>query len=135
MNTQLCAGSINSQINRDTCQGDRFDFNVSLITEKDLMNYSGGPLMTRTTDGLWELVGITSYGKGCGRLNELGVYTRVSMYLNWINTTIKKLEEYTSRSFDKLDNVFLNSAHIFHNYLFIVCYLIVLKINKISFYL
>jgi hypothetical protein len=24
MNTQLCAGSIDSQISRDTCQGDRF---------------------------------------------------------------------------------------------------------------
>ncbi len=26
INTQLCAGSINSQISQDTCQGDRFDF-------------------------------------------------------------------------------------------------------------
>jgi secreted trypsin-like serine protease len=71
-------------------------------------SYSGEPLKTRTRNGLWKIIGITSYGKGCGPLNELGVYTRVSMYLNWINITIKKFEEYTSRSFDKPENVFFS---------------------------
>ncbi len=87
---------------------------------EDFMNCSGGPLMTRTTDGLWEIVGITSYGKGCGRINELGVYTRVSMYINWIDMTIKNLEGYTFRSFDKPKNIFLNSANNSQNYLFII---------------
>ncbi|UJR32136.1 hypothetical protein I4U23_019604 [Adineta vaga] len=63
MNSQLCAGSLHTEISRDTCHGD-----------------SGGPLMTRTVDDLWEIVGITSYGKGCGRLNEFGVYTRVNIH-------------------------------------------------------
>ncbi|CAF1215031.1 unnamed protein product [Adineta steineri] len=118
INTQLCAGSVDSQTNQDTCQGD-----------------SGGPLMTRTIDGLWEIVGITSYGKGCGRLNELGIYTRVSMYSNWIDMIRKTLDDYTSRSLDKFHNIFLNSANIFQNYFFILYYIIIIKINQIFFYL
>jgi len=93
---------------------------IILNKNKDFMNCSGGPLMARTTDGLWEIVGITSYGKGCGRINELGVYTRVSMYINWIDMTIKNLEGYTFRSFDKPKNIFFNSANNSQNYLFII---------------
>ena len=51
----------------DTCQGD-----------------SGGPLMT-FTQGQWLLVGITSYGTGCGLANYPGVYTRVASYRAWIS--------------------------------------------------
>ena len=91
------------------------------------MDYSGGPLMTRTVDGLWEIVGITSYGKGCGRLNELGVYTRVSMYRNWIDISIKNLEGYTARTFDKSTNIFFNSALIFPEKMFITFYLIIIN--------
>ena len=66
--------------------------------------------MSRTQNGLWEIVGITSYGKGCGRMNELGVYTRVSMYGNWINQTIESLDRYSWRSLNKPDYIFFNSA-------------------------
>jgi secreted trypsin-like serine protease len=90
--------------------------------------------MTRTTDDLWEIVGITSYGKGCGRLNELGIYTRVSMYINWIDLTITKLQRYTLRSLDKSNHIFLNlSNNNFQNNLFIIFYLIIIQINKLFF--
>jgi secreted trypsin-like serine protease len=35
----------------------------------------------------WYLIGITSYGKKCGKLT--GVYTRVSAYYDWIRKNIK----------------------------------------------
>ena len=33
----------------------------------------------------WLIAGITSYGQGCALPEHPGVYTRVSMYVNWIN--------------------------------------------------
>lgn len=62
----LCAG----EGGKDTCQGD-----------------SGGPLYTG--DGKLQ-VGITSWGKGCGRPGFPGVYTRVSQYQKWIQEMICK---------------------------------------------
>jgi secreted trypsin-like serine protease len=83
--------------------------------------------MSQTADDLWEIVGITSYGKGCGRLNELGVYTRVSMYRNWIDTTINSLDDYSSRLFNRPDNVFFNSAshHSSMNFFLLLCFLVI----------
>lgn len=89
--------------------------------------------MTRTNNDLWEIIGITSYGKGCGRLNELGVYTRVSMYLEWIDITIKTSQGYSLRSLNKLDNIFLNSANKLQHSSFIIFYLIINQINKLVF--
>ncbi|XP_026479568.1 trypsin-1-like [Ctenocephalides felis] len=56
---------------RDACSGD-----------------SGGPLVC---DGL--LTGVVSWGVYCGHPDYPGVYTNISHYNNWINTTIRKLEE------------------------------------------
>lgn len=98
------------------------------------MNFSGGPLMALTSDGLWLIIGITSYGKGCGQRNELGVYTHVSMYLKWIHMAMRNLEGYRSRSFDKLNNVFLNSAYHIQISLFILFYSIVIKMNTSFFH-
>lgn len=50
--------------NADSCQGD-----------------SGGPLFYEKGDGTDVLVGVVSWGYGCG---WLGVYARVSNYLDWI---------------------------------------------------
>jgi len=63
---QICAGIQSGGV--DTCQGD-----------------SGGPLVysPRRSDR-WYLVGITSYGNGCARVNYPGVYTKVSAYIEWI---------------------------------------------------
>lgn len=56
----------------DTCQGD-----------------SGGPLMYYSYDyNQWMLAGITSYGRGCGSSSYAGVYTRVSMYIEWIQSIV-----------------------------------------------
>ncbi|XP_026802085.3 vitamin K-dependent protein C-like isoform X1 [Pangasianodon hypophthalmus] len=67
----LCAGSIGSI--KDACDGD-----------------SGGPMMTlyRNT---WFLIGLVSAGEGCGHTDKLGIYTKVSNYLEWINSVKKQL--------------------------------------------
>ena len=54
---------------QDSCQGD-----------------SGGPLVTKATgvDTGYSLVGVVSFGDGCGLPNKYGVYTEVSHYLGWI---------------------------------------------------
>jgi secreted trypsin-like serine protease len=65
----LCAGVNAGGI--DTCQGD-----------------SGGPLIIQQK-GQWHLAGITSNGYGCARAHYYGIYTRVSRYLNFINSKIK----------------------------------------------
>ncbi len=59
--TWLCAGEQRT----DSCKGD-----------------SGGPLIR--TYGEPVLVGIVSWGKGCGRSGEPGYYVRVDQYLGWI---------------------------------------------------
>uniref|UniRef100_A0A673G5R4 Coagulation factor VII, like n=1 Tax=Sinocyclocheilus rhinocerous TaxID=307959 RepID=A0A673G5R4_9TELE len=54
----LCAGFIEGS--RDSCQGD-----------------SGGPLTTRYKN-------IVSWGKGCAHADVYGIYTRVSVFVEWI---------------------------------------------------
>jgi len=57
----------------DTCQGD-----------------SGGPLMYFSPiKHQFDIIGIISFGTGCGQANHAGVYTRVSAYLDWIEGIIK----------------------------------------------
>jgi secreted trypsin-like serine protease len=74
---QLCAGDY-ANGGRDTCQGD-----------------SGGPLqyMEERVDcvrtfPLHKVVGVTSFGRHCGRKMAPGVYTRVSRYIDWIERTV-----------------------------------------------
>ncbi|KFQ45992.1 Transmembrane protease serine 4, partial [Nestor notabilis] len=61
----LCAGLFQGGV--DTCQGD-----------------SGGPLLYSGKH--WQVVGIVSWGQGCGTPSTPGVYTSVRAYLNWIYT-------------------------------------------------
>ncbi|XP_075028794.1 transmembrane protease serine 4 [Calonectris borealis] len=61
----LCAGLPQGGV--DTCQGD-----------------SGGPLLYSGRH--WQVVGIVSWGQGCGTPSTPGVYTSVRAYLNWIYT-------------------------------------------------
>ncbi|XP_065784025.1 vitamin K-dependent protein C isoform X3 [Muntiacus reevesi] len=68
----LCAGILGDS--RDACDGD-----------------SGGP-MVAFFRGTWFLVGLVSWGEGCGRLYNYGVYTKVSRYLDWIYGHIKAEE-------------------------------------------
>jgi len=61
---QLCAGFIEGGV--DGCLGD-----------------SGGPLIT-VVNGRPELIGVTSFGRGCAEPHFYGIYTSVSSYLDWI---------------------------------------------------
>ncbi|XP_030023166.2 serine protease snake [Manduca sexta] len=74
---QLCAGDYEHG-GKDTCQGD-----------------SGGPLqvMEEKVDclrsfPLHRVVGVTSFGRDCGRRMAPGVYTRVSKYVSWIESVV-----------------------------------------------
>lgn len=59
-----------------------------LISLSILQGDSGGPLQCRRPDGVWQLVGVTSFGSGCARPGYPDVYTEIQHYLNWINSTI-----------------------------------------------
>jgi len=60
--SQVCAGEESE--GKDTCQGD-----------------SGGPLVVEESNNLWSIIGLTSWGYGCG---DGGVYTRTSYYRDWV---------------------------------------------------
>ncbi|KAJ3665167.1 hypothetical protein Zmor_000677 [Zophobas morio] len=71
----ICAGDASG---RDTCPGD-----------------SGGPLYFQRECGSscdilphFVVVGVTSFGKGCGSEHSIGVYTRVSSYVPWIEKIV-----------------------------------------------
>lgn len=93
----LCAGHLSG--GRDSCQVSRPDAHerwVFVATSGRLFKRvrgisqgdSGGPLVCQSGD-LWYLVGITSWGQGCGRVNKPGVYTKVSSVLPWIYSSLQ----------------------------------------------
>ncbi|CAH2087591.1 unnamed protein product [Euphydryas editha] len=72
---QICAGKLEGGV--DACQGD-----------------SGGPLqvkinLPKSQEGSMHFViGVTSFGIGCARPNLPGVYTRVSSFVDWIESIV-----------------------------------------------
>ncbi|KAG5882200.1 hypothetical protein JTB14_021851 [Gonioctena quinquepunctata] len=48
---------------------------------------SGGPLLVGRGSGKFSIVGVVSFGEGCGG-RAPGVYTRVSRYLDWIESIV-----------------------------------------------
>lgn len=72
ISSMLCAAHFSPDPATDTCQGD-----------------SGGPLVYNGGSGL-KLTGITSFGYGCAYEPYPGVYTRVSSFESWINSTTSR---------------------------------------------
>lgn len=54
----------------------------------DLQGDSGGPLNCQNPDGSWVVHGAVSFGsgQGCNVLQKPTVFTKVSSYIDWINT-------------------------------------------------
>ncbi|XP_030425412.1 neurotrypsin-like [Gopherus evgoodei] len=71
-NRMICAGNLSEDKRVDSCQGD-----------------SGGPLMCQRSTGHWVILGIISWGYGCGRKDSPGVYTKVSKFVPWIKKVTK----------------------------------------------
>ncbi|XP_058818790.1 serine protease snake-like [Topomyia yanbarensis] len=70
---QLCIGS--KRGGKDTCQGD-----------------SGGPVqvITEPKGCIYYVLGVTSAGSSCGTGRSPAVYTRVSSYIDWIESIVWK---------------------------------------------
>ncbi|GBL87533.1 U21-ctenitoxin-Pn1a [Araneus ventricosus] len=69
LDTNICAGITG----RDSCQND-----------------SGGPLLQTDKNGITTLIGIVSHGAGCGEKFYPGVYTKISMYQEWMTSMMNK---------------------------------------------
>lgn len=67
--TNLAAGRVQGGI--DTCQGD-----------------SGGPLLVKNAAGAWLHGGTTSFGNGCARPGEYGIYGNTISVKSWIQSYI-----------------------------------------------
>ena len=48
---------------------------------------SGGPLACQES-GLWYLSGVVSWGVGCGKPNKLGVYSDMSVLMDWVKDMV-----------------------------------------------
>lgn len=61
------------------------DLNNSLFIE---IGDSGGPLVSVSGESDGTLVGVASFGIGCGRENYPGVYANVASVRSWIDRNV-----------------------------------------------
>lgn len=66
--SMLCAGPLAG--GKDSCSGD-----------------SGGPLAIKAADDTWREVGVVSFGLGCARPGNPGIYSRLTSASSWIANT------------------------------------------------
>ncbi|XP_028171689.1 serine protease snake-like [Ostrinia furnacalis] len=68
---QMCAGELRG--GKDTCQGD-----------------SGSPIQAASKQNpcIFYILGVTSFGKQCGKTGQPAIYTRVSSYVDWIESIV-----------------------------------------------
>ena len=52
---------------------------------KDACKGSSGSPLVVSVNGRWTVIGLVSWGIGCGENNKPSVYTKVSAFVNWIN--------------------------------------------------
>ncbi len=69
--SMLCAGF--KEGNSDACSAD-----------------SGGPLFIKDNNQVTLLIGVVSWGRGCGQAYKYGVYAKVSDQIDWINLQVEK---------------------------------------------
>lgn len=88
-NKQLCAGSDDGK--RDTCTVNIYFVSCFffIVNSGFIQGDSGGPLQVqqKKNSNIFSVVGITSYGTGCGGTMP-AVYTRVYSYLSWIEDIV-----------------------------------------------
>lgn len=94
----------------DACQGKLQHFFEMLIIKTrfkyrnllpiNKIGYSGAPIFCRSVADPNEfyLQGIVSHGEGCAGYNERGVYTRIALYIEWIDKMIHSDLSVTAQS-------------------------------------
>ncbi|XP_076335129.1 uncharacterized protein LOC143238626 isoform X2 [Tachypleus tridentatus] len=66
----LCAGG---EPGKDACEGD-----------------GGSPLVCENQNGVWKVVGLVSWGIGCGQPGVPGIYVNVAHYVSWIESFVNR---------------------------------------------